>query len=103
MAARCGMSQTEYLNTTLAYLFQRHKAFEESAKGHWERARQICFFVVKTVDYKNRIKKPEDVFRLPWDKREVINLMDAPPITEEEIRQFERDMREKYGHVNQSN
>jgi hypothetical protein len=38
-------------------------------KVTWEQTRNICFFTVVAMNGTKTIKKPEDVFSLPWDKK----------------------------------
>ena len=84
-AARCGMSERDFCFATPRWLAARQKAWSEGVQREWEQAQLISFFIVKTVDSKNRIRSPESLIRFPWQK---LQKVEFEPITKEELDRF---------------
>ena len=45
------------------------KAYIDRMKDEWEQTRFLAFTIVKTVDSKNKIKKPSDLLPFEWDAK----------------------------------
>lgn len=74
------MSQSE-----LQYIL---KGSEEKEQEEWERIRTICFYTVVSGVGSKRIKKPTDLFKFPWDKKEI-----GKKMTQEEIKKLGQDIK----------
>lgn len=88
LGALVGLSQEEFWNTTPRYLDARRKAYESISHAAWEQARFVAFFVVKTVDSKNRFKNEQSLVRFPWEQKED----DLPMPTEEEWKKADEEL-----------
>lgn len=64
------MSESEFWECTPRYYAARVKAVSEAEQREWERARLVSFFVVKTVDAKNKIRQPHNLIKFPWENME---------------------------------
>lgn len=64
------MSESEFWTITPKYFAMRYRAYQKNQHAGWEQARMISFWIVKTVDAKNKFKKFEDLMRLPWEAPE---------------------------------
>ena len=87
LAASCGMSEKEFWECTPKYLFMRQKATTQKMQLSWEQTRFLSYTMYKTVDSKNKIRKPEDVCKFPWEQ-------DVPrfaPQTREQLEAFDRE------------
>lgn len=62
------MSEAEFWYSTPRYFFARQDAEIKRQQADMERARFIAFYIVKTVDGKDRYKTPLDVCRFDWDR-----------------------------------
>ena len=84
LAARVGMSESEFWACTPKFLFMRHERMVEEQRLGWEQTRFLSYIMLKTVDSKNRIKKVQDVCKFPWEQL-------APrfvPQTKEQLKAF---------------
>lgn len=77
VAAAAGMSEQEFWLCTPRYLSACQKAWEEAQQSEWERARYVAFYVVKTVDSKNRFRRMQQLTRFPWEAGPVFPKMSA--------------------------
>lgn len=68
LAASCGMSEAEFWGCTPKYLFMRYESEQRSYRQTWEQTRFLSFTMFKTVDSKNKIRKPQDVCKFPWEQ-----------------------------------
>lgn len=68
VAARCGMSEADFWACTPKYLFMRHEGMVEGQRLDWEQTRYLSYIMLKTVDSKNRIRRPQDVCKFPWEQ-----------------------------------
>jgi len=87
MAARCGMSEREFWQSTPRFFFARYKAWIEDRNG-WEQARFIAFHTMKTIDAKRQIRSVRDIAQFPWEEQEKPVFDD---ISQEEMRKFSND------------
>jgi len=90
LGALVGLSQEEFWNTTPRYLDACRRAYESNFRSGWEQARFVAFFVVKTVDSKNRFKSEQSLVRFPWEVKED----DLPVPTEQEWQKVDEEMDE---------
>lgn len=87
MAARCGMSEREFWQSTPRFFFARYKAWLEDQNG-WEQARFIAFHVMKTIDAKRQIRSVRDIAIFRWED----DLKpDFEEISREEVQKFSND------------
>ena len=63
------MGEDEFWLATPAYFSARQKAHMERFKDEWEQTRFIAYVMAKTVDSKNRIKRPADLLPFEWDAK----------------------------------
>lgn len=78
------MSEGEFWESTPRYLSARQKAKTREMHLSWEQTRFLSYTIYKTVDSKNKIRKPSDVCKFPWEQ-------DTPqfvPQTKEQIQSF---------------
>lgn len=61
------MSEAEFWDSTPRYFAARVKAFVENRQG-MEEARFVAYYVMKTVDPKNRYKRLTQIVKFPWEK-----------------------------------
>lgn len=61
------MTEAEFWASTPRYFFAMCDAVEAERLERMEETRLLAFYMVKTVDTKNRIKTPRDLFRLPTE------------------------------------
>jgi len=92
-AAECGMTEREFWSSTPRWLAARQTAYQRAQQAEWERTRIGAFYIVKTVDSKNRFKKPEDLFKFPWEQPKAEAVQSAP-LTAQEQADFEKFSRE---------
>lgn len=83
------MSEAEFWESTPRYLAARQKACQVREQGEWERARYIGFWVVKTVDAKNKFKRFSHLTEFPWEKPKAVQFT---PLTDEEAAQIDEEM-----------
>lgn len=76
-----GMSETEFRHTTPRYFYFRQKGFEGLQLEAWQRARIQAFYAFLPHAKKGAIKKPEGLFSLPGDAKQL------PEITPEKSKQ----------------
>lgn len=62
------MSEDEMWAATPRYLSARQKAATSAVQITWEQTRFLSFTMFKTVDSKNKIRKPQDVCKFPWEQ-----------------------------------
>lgn len=79
------MTEREFLFATPRWFAARQKAWTERVQRDWEQARFVGYWMVKTVDAKNRIRSPEKLMRFPWEEVEKVEFA---PITKEELDRF---------------
>lgn len=89
LGALVGMSQDEFWNSTPKYLDARKRAYEQHQQLAWEQARYVAFFVIKTVDSKNKFKDEQSITLFPWEKRKKHEL-ELP--TEEEWNKVDEEL-----------
>jgi hypothetical protein len=78
------MTEAEFWDSTPRFLSARQKAYTRGVHLSWEQTRFLSYTIFKTVDSKNRIRKPEDVCKFPWET-------DVPkfvPQTKEQLQVF---------------
>lgn len=68
VAARCGISESDFWACTPKYLFMRNESLMEGQRLGWEQTRYLSYIMLKTVDSKNKIRKPQDVCKFPWEQ-----------------------------------
>lgn len=87
------MSESEFWNSTPRYYSARVKAASEAQQREWERARLISFFVVKTVDSKDKFKQPQNLMEFPWETNEKAKTLEEQwnALDPEVIRRFNQD------------
>lgn len=68
LAALCGMSESEFWDSTPRYMAAKVFAYEQGQQTAWEQTRYISFHAIKAADGKNRIKKPSDLGKFPWER-----------------------------------
>lgn len=83
-AAEMGMCEQQFYHTTPAHFMRLRKAWLDNRQG-MEEARFLAFYMLKTVDPKNRLRRFTDVHRFPWEKAQIIEF---EPITKEELDRF---------------
>lgn len=79
------MSEREFFFATPRWFAARQKAWTEGVQRDWEQARFVGFWMLKTVDSKNRIRSPEKLIRFPWEEMQTVEFA---PITKEELDRF---------------
>jgi hypothetical protein len=62
------MSEREFWESTPRFLSARQRAKTNEMRLSWEQTRFISYTVYKTVDSKNKIRKPSDVCKFPWEQ-----------------------------------
>ena len=62
------MGEDEFWSCTPRYLSARQKAVTREMQLTWEQTRFLSYTIVKTVDSKNKIRKPQDVCKFPWEQ-----------------------------------
>jgi len=62
------MGEDEFWASTPRYLSARQKAATSALQLTWEQTRFLSYTIFKTVDSKNRIRKPQDVCKFPWEQ-----------------------------------
>jgi hypothetical protein len=85
------MTEAEFWSGTPRYFAARRKAWIGTEERAWERARFVAFFVVKTVDSKNKFRKFADLCPFPWEAEKRPQFA---PLTPEEIEEMEKFSRE---------
>ena len=78
------MTEREFWESTPRYLSARQKAKTREMQLSWEQTRFLSYTMYKTVDSKNKIRKPSDVCKFPWEQ-------DVPkfvPQTKEQLQSF---------------
>lgn len=90
LGALVGMTEQEFWNSTPRYLDARRKAYEKNQQYGWEQARFISFYVVKTVDAKNKIKNEQDLAMFPWDEKPKES--ELKPLTDAEWDKIDEEM-----------
>ena len=86
-AAAAGLSEREFWNSTFRYLQARAKARDRAAREQWEMVRFLAFYIIKTVDAKNKVRKPEDVMQFGWDEKKLRKSL--PPLSPEDLEALE--------------
>ena len=78
IAGRMGMSETEFLDCTPRFFYNRQRGYmaatDAAERGEWERTRWLAFFVL-TPHRKKRLKM-SDLAVFPWEKEEKSDLKD---------------------------
>lgn len=97
MAALAGMCEREFWDATPRWLAIRYRAWSEGQRAGWEQARFLAFYVVKTVDAKNKVKRITDIAKFDWDEPRKPNLQ---PQSAAEMQQFSDDADEFLKQVN---
>lgn len=80
------MPEHEFWCTTPRYFFKRFEQWQNHSNEAWEQARMISFWVVKTVDSKNKFRLYSDLIEFSWDEKAEIT-----PQSEEERQQFSEE------------
>lgn len=75
------MSEREFWESTPRYLSARQKAKTREMHLSWEQTRFLSYTIYKTVDSKNKIRKPSDVCKFPWE-------VDVPKFVPQSIEQL---------------
>lgn len=81
------MSEGEFWASTPRYLSARSKAKSNEVKLSWEQTRFLSYIMFKTVDSKNKIRKPSDVCKFAWEQDEVRFI----PQTREQLEAFDSE------------
>ena len=83
------MSENEFWESTPAFFSFRQKAHAEKFRNEWEQTRYIAFVVAKTVDSKNRLKRPSQLLPFDWDAKSDLKRYD-------ELSESERESLDKF-------
>jgi len=78
------MSEDEFWASTPRYLSAKQKAFVQSVQLSWEQTRFLSFTMYKTVDSKNKIRRPSDVCKFPWEQ----DIVRFPKQSKDELQAF---------------
>ena len=62
------MTEREFWESTPRYLSARQKAKTREMHLSLEQTRFLSYTIYKTVDSKNKIRKPSDVCKFPWEQ-----------------------------------
>lgn len=62
------MEEDEFWASSPRYLSARQKAKTKEMQLSWEQTRFLSYTIYKTVDSKNKIRKPQDVCKFPWEQ-----------------------------------
>lgn len=62
------MSEKDFWECTSKYLYMRSLKRAEDMQLSWEQTRFLSYTIYKTVDSKNKIRKPSDVCKFPWEQ-----------------------------------
>jgi hypothetical protein len=73
------MSQDE----VVAVMKARNQHYELVSQGEWERVRLQCFYAATA--FGGKIKKPTDLFKLPWDVNAKEDKKQAKAMTSAEV------------------
>lgn len=87
------MTEREFWSSTPRWLAARQTAYQRAQQAEWKRARLVAFYTMKTIDHKERFKKPEDLFQFDWEKAPAVTAPTAP-LTAKEQADFEKFSRE---------
>lgn len=68
LGALCGMSESEFWDSTPRYMSAKIRALESAQRLAWEQSRYIAFHAIKPGDHKNRLKKLTDLGKFPWER-----------------------------------
>lgn len=82
------MSEDEFWESTPAFFSFRQKAHAEKFRNEWEQTRYIAFVVAKTVDSKNRLKKPSQLLPFDWDAKPDLKKLEE--FTQDERAKFDK-------------
>jgi hypothetical protein len=81
------MSEVEFWDSTPRYLSARQKAETQRMQLSWEQTRFLSYTIYKTVDSKNKIRKPSDVCKFPWEQ----DIPRFAPQSREQLEAFDRE------------
>ena len=82
------MTEEEFWESTPAFFSFRQKAHAEKFRNEWEQTRYIAFVMAKTVDSKNRLKRPSQLLPFDWDAKPDLKKLDE--FTEAERAEFDK-------------
>lgn len=63
------MSEAEFWASTPRYFFARCDAVQDKRVEEMERTRLLAWYIIKTVDVKDKYKTPQDLFPLPGESK----------------------------------
>ena len=75
--------------STPAYFHARQAGFMEDYKNGWERTRFLSYIMAKTVDSKNKLKKPSDIVAFPWEPKKKFKKLTKQE--REDLEKFDRE------------
>jgi hypothetical protein len=78
------MSEREFWESTPRFLSARQRVKTNEMRLSWEQTRFISYTMYKTVDSKNKIRKPSDVCKFPWEQ----DIPQFVPQTKEQLQSF---------------
>lgn len=74
----------------------RYRAYLENKHDGWEQARMISFYIIKTVDSKDKYKNFKDLIRLPWEEEK----RKAKPLDTASMQKFSDEADELLKQIN---
>jgi hypothetical protein len=85
IGAICGMTESEFWDSTPRYLSACVEAVQQRQQLSWEQSRYIAFHAIKVGDTKNKLRKLTDLNKFPWE------VSTPRPINRMEMTEFSDD------------